>query len=220
MIYQNHDIEKEMAHADLEREAIEDFYEEYRLKYARRLEGWQEVIDMYVEQELQKIEEEKQYKEQKYRQQKEKEMQTMLRVMTAGRELPQASAETETKQIDVVTSMVAGVSRSRVTTVTGSMSTSTMLVSSTHIAPTPSVVESRVMVTSPNNVHQREPSRMDALRAAAGLRRSIEPTSHFQVAVTTTSAVVSGLTLEEPENSLSSMPVPHDAAVHCVRVRV
>ena len=35
--------------------------------------------------------------------------------------------------------------------VTGSMGTSTMLVSSTHIAPTPSVVESRVMVTSPND---------------------------------------------------------------------
>ena len=49
MIYRNHDIEKEMAHNDLEKEAIEDFYEEYRLKYARKLEGWQEVIDMYAE---------------------------------------------------------------------------------------------------------------------------------------------------------------------------
>ena len=201
IIYQNHDIEKEMAHTDLEREAIEDFYEEYRLKYARKLGGWQEVIDMYAEQELQKIEEEKQYKEWMYKQQKEKEMQTMLRVMTAGRGLPLDSAETETKHLDVVTSIVAGVSQSRVTTVTGSMSTSTMLVSSTHIAPTPSVVESRVMVTSPNDVQQREQSRMDALRAAAGLRRSIEPTSHSQVAVTTTSAVVSGLGLEETENS-------------------
>ena len=44
----------------------------------RKLEGWQEVIDMYAEQELQKIEEEKQYKEQLYKQQKEKEMQAML----------------------------------------------------------------------------------------------------------------------------------------------
>lgn len=43
-----------MAHNDLEREAIEDFYEEYRLKYAQMLEGWQEVVDMYSEQELQK----------------------------------------------------------------------------------------------------------------------------------------------------------------------
>ena len=29
MIYKNQEIEKEMAHTDLEREAIEDFYEEY-----------------------------------------------------------------------------------------------------------------------------------------------------------------------------------------------
>ena len=87
------------------------------------------------------------------------------------------------------------------------MGTSTMLVSSTHIAPTPSVVESRVMVTSPDDIQQREQSRMDVLRAAAGLRRSIGPTSHSQVAVTTTSAVVSGLALEETENSLSSSQI-------------
>ena len=37
MIYKNCDIEKEMAHTDLEREAIEDFYEEYRLNM---LENW------------------------------------------------------------------------------------------------------------------------------------------------------------------------------------
>ena len=29
---------------NLEREAIDDFYEEYQNKYARKLEGWQEVI--------------------------------------------------------------------------------------------------------------------------------------------------------------------------------
>ena len=39
MIYKNQEIEKEMAQNDLEREAIEDFYEEYRIKYARKLEG-------------------------------------------------------------------------------------------------------------------------------------------------------------------------------------
>ena len=49
---------------------------------------------------------------------------------------------------------------------------------------------------------------MDALRAAASLRRSIEPTSHSQVTVTTTSAVVSGLALEETETSLSSSQIP------------
>ena len=49
---------------------------------------------------------------------------------------------------------------------------------------------------------------MDALRAAAGLRRSIEPTSHSQVTVTTTSAIVSGLALEETETFLSSSQIP------------
>ena len=49
MIYKNWDIEKEMAQNDWDREAIEYFYEEYWLKYAKNLEGWQEVIDMYAE---------------------------------------------------------------------------------------------------------------------------------------------------------------------------
>ena len=40
-----------MAHNNLENEAVEKFYEEYRLKYARKLESWQEIIDMYAEQE-------------------------------------------------------------------------------------------------------------------------------------------------------------------------
>ena len=52
-----------MAQYDLEYQAADDFYEEYKNKCTRKLEGWQEVIDMYAEQELQKIEEEKQYKE-------------------------------------------------------------------------------------------------------------------------------------------------------------
>ena len=52
MIYRNQVIEKEMAQNDLEREAIDDFYEEYQNKYTRKLEGWKDVIDMYVEQEL------------------------------------------------------------------------------------------------------------------------------------------------------------------------
>ena len=52
-----------MAQNGLEKQAIDDLYEEYKNKYTRKLEGWQEVIDMYAEQELQKIEEEKQYKE-------------------------------------------------------------------------------------------------------------------------------------------------------------
>ena len=57
-----------MAHNDLEKPAIEDFYEEYRIKYSQKLKGWQEIIDLYAEQELQTIEVEKQCKEQQYRQ--------------------------------------------------------------------------------------------------------------------------------------------------------
>ena len=78
MIYQNRAIEQEIAQNELERQAIDDFYEEYKNKYSRKLEGWQEIIDLYAEQELQKIEEEKQYKEQQYKQQKEREKQKAL----------------------------------------------------------------------------------------------------------------------------------------------
>ena len=57
----------------MERQAIDHFYEEYKCKYTRKLEDWQEVIDMYADQELQKIEEEKRYKERQYLQQQERE---------------------------------------------------------------------------------------------------------------------------------------------------
>ena len=80
MVYRNQEIEKGMAHTDLEREAIDEFYEEYRNKYAGKLEGWQDVIDIYAEQELQKIGEKKQYKEQQYKQSREKKRQRALRV--------------------------------------------------------------------------------------------------------------------------------------------
>ena len=42
-----------MAQNELEKKAIDDFYEEYKNKYTRKLEGWKEVIDLYTEQELQ-----------------------------------------------------------------------------------------------------------------------------------------------------------------------
>ena len=63
---------------ELEKQAIDDFYEEYKNKYTRKLKGWQEVTDLYAEQELQKIEE-KQYRGQQYRQHKEREKQNTLR---------------------------------------------------------------------------------------------------------------------------------------------
>ena len=69
------------------------------------------------------------------------------------------------------------------------------------MVPTPSIVESRATITSPEVIQQREQSRVNAIRAAASLRRTTEPMSPSQVTVTSTSAVVSGLALKEPEES-------------------
>ena len=62
MIFQNWNKEKEPAQNDLEREGIDEFYEGYHAKYAAKLLSWQDVIDMYRDQELQKIQEEKEMK--------------------------------------------------------------------------------------------------------------------------------------------------------------
>ena len=51
-IFQNWNKEKELAQNDLEREGIDDFYEGYCAKYAAKLLSWQDVIDMYCDQEL------------------------------------------------------------------------------------------------------------------------------------------------------------------------
>ena len=104
-----------MARNNLAKEAIEDFYEEYRLKYARKLESWQEVIDMYAEQELQKGEEEKQYREQKNKQQKEKP--TMLEVTAGQRKLFSTGAEAEIKIMDHVTSVFSSLPSTRATAI-------------------------------------------------------------------------------------------------------
>ena len=66
MIFQNWQKEKELAQNELEKEGIDDFYEEYRTKYAAKLLSWQDVIDIYGEQQLQKIKEEKEMKEKVY----------------------------------------------------------------------------------------------------------------------------------------------------------
>ena len=57
MIFQNWNKEKELAQNDLEREGIDEFYKGYCAKYAAKLLSWQDVIDMYHGQELQKIQE-------------------------------------------------------------------------------------------------------------------------------------------------------------------
>ena len=76
------------------------------------------------------------------------------------------------------------------------------------MVPSPSIVESRATITSPEVIQQREQSRVNALRAATSLRRTTEPMSSSQVTVTTTAMVVSGLALEEPEESLLSRQIP------------
>ena len=147
-----------MVHTDLEREAIEDFYDKYHLKYVKKLDGWQEVIDMYAEQALQKIEEEKQYKEQRYKQQKEREKQAMLRAAAGQKELPLDSAETKIEGLDTVTltSMPSSVPSTRVTIVSSITGASTQHVLSTHVVPTPSIVESRLTTESIGVSSQRE----------------------------------------------------------------
>ena len=210
MIYKNRDIEKEMVHTDLEREVIEDFYDKYHLKYVKKLDGWLEVIDMYAEQELQKIEEEKQYKEQRYKPQKEREKQAMLRAAAGQKELCLDSAETEIEGLDTVTLtyMPSSVPSTRVTIVSSITGASTQLVLSTHVVSTTSIVESRLTTESIGVSSQRELGRMDALRAAASLRGTTRPMRPSQVTVTTASAVVSGLTLEETEDPFPSTQVP------------
>ena len=59
--------------------------------------------------------------------------------------------------------MPSGVPSMRVTTVSSITGASTQLVSSTHVVPTPSIVESRITTESIDVSSQREPSRMNAL---------------------------------------------------------
>ena len=109
-VYHNWNIEKELAETDLERQTVDEFYEEDKKKYTRKLEGWQEVIDMYADQELQKIEEQK-YKERQYLQQRERERNITLN--PKGREsvsFPKDQEETQVKAVTTGSSIVAPVS--------------------------------------------------------------------------------------------------------------
>ena len=151
LIYQNLEIEKDMACNNLEKEAIEEFYDEYRLKYVKQLESSQEVCDMYVEQE-----EEIQYREQKNKLQKERT--TMLKVTASQREFLLTGAETEIKQTDNVTSVFGSLPSTRATAISVPTGAVTHLVSSTCMVPSPSIVESRATITSPEDIQQREQS--------------------------------------------------------------
>ena len=133
----------------------------------------------------------------------------MLRDAAGQKELPLDSAEREIKGLDTVTlmSMPSSVPSTRVTTLSSITGASTQLVSSTRVAPTPSIVESRLTIESVGVSSQREQGRIDALGAAASLRGTTRPKRTSQVTVTTTSAVVSGLTLEETEDPFPSRQV-------------
>ena len=111
---------------------------------------------MYAEQELQKIEEEKQYKEQRYRQQREMEKQRILKSSTGAEKVFLVGAETELKSVDTVVSMTISTPGVSVPFITHGTGAHTQLVSSTNIAPTPCVVESQVTSTQPNLIQQRE----------------------------------------------------------------
>ena len=180
LIYWNLDIEKKMAWNDLEKEAIDEFYEEYRFKYVRKLESWQEVIDMYAEQGLQKAEEDRQNWEKENKQQKART--TMLKVTASQKELSVAEVETEIK--DYVALVFDSLPSTRATAISVPTAAVTHLVLSTHMVPSPSIVESRAMITSPEVIQQREQSRVKALRAAASLRWITGPVSSSQVTVT------------------------------------
>ena len=96
----------------MERQLVDEFYEEYKKKYTRKLEGWQEVIDMCADQELQKIEEEQKYKERKYLQQKERERNcyTQPQREKVPVSFPKDQEETQVKAINTGNSTVASVS--------------------------------------------------------------------------------------------------------------
>ena len=135
---------------------------------------------------------------------------------TAGqRELFSMGAETEMKKMDHVVSVFGSSPSTRTTAISASTGAVTQLVSSTRFVPTPSIVENRATITSPEVIQQREQSRVNASRAAASLRRTTEPMSPSQVTVTTTSAVVSGLALEESEESSSLRQIPVSLIALC-----
>ena len=148
MIYQNQAFEQEMAQNEIEKQVIDDFYEEYKNKYFRKLEGWQEIIDLYSEQETQKIEEEKQYKEQEYKQQKEREKQKAVRKTRIPEVVPPASGETRLK--GVCDNVLVETSKTSVTlpVITGGKGAQTQTVSSTGITCTHTVRDNQVVDSS------------------------------------------------------------------------
>ena len=128
-IFQNWDKEKELAQNDLEREGIDEFYEGFHAKYAAKLLGWQDVIDMYHDQELQKIQEEKEMKEKAYYDQNSRERKKSTVEPTLSR--PTESEQTRLKGPVIMDSSGSSVphihTEMRTVSSTGTVSTPTTL---------------------------------------------------------------------------------------------
>ena len=146
MIFQNWNKEKELVQNDLERERIDQFYKGYHAKYAAKLLSWQDVIDMYCDQELQKIQEEKEMKEKAYYDQKSRER----KKSTVE---PTLSGPTESEQTRLKGTVITEPSRSSVPHI----HTETRTVSSAGTVSMPTTHRSQYEVSSTKSLtRQRE----------------------------------------------------------------
>ena len=148
------------------------FMKSIKNKDTRKLECWQEVIDMYAEQEFQKIEEEKQYKEQQYRQQKEMERQNALRKARTQETVSRSSEETKLKDVGVNVTVRSSETSVTLSVITSGKGAQTQTVSSTGIAPTPSIRDSQVVDTSGDVAWQREQGRLDCIKNCSHFKRN------------------------------------------------
>ena len=145
-IFQNWNKEKELAQNDLEREGIDEFYEGYHAKYAAKLLSWQDVIDMYHDQELQKIQEEKEMKEKAYYDQNSRERKKSTVEPTLSR--PTESEQTRLKGPVIMDSSGSSVS---------DIYTETRMVSSTGTVSMPTTHRSQYGASSTKSLtRQRE----------------------------------------------------------------
>ena len=164
MIFQNWQKEKELAQNELEKEGIDDFYEEYRTKYAAKLLSWQDVIDMYGEQELQKIKEEKEMKEKVYYETRNKERlkQPIMPNSVVG---PSDPAQTSVKEFE---------STRPPTSYVPCIHTETRTVSSSGTVTTPTTLRSQSEIPDSLSIaRQRELSQQEALETAAQFCRTV-----------------------------------------------
>ena len=205
-IFQNWNKEKELAQNDLEREGIDDFYEGYHAKYAAKLLSWQDVIDMYHDQELQKIQEEKEMKEKAYYDQNSRERKKSTVEPTLSR--PTESEQTRLKGAVITDSLGSSVP---------CIHTETRMVSSTGTVSMPTTHRNQYGASTTTSLtRQRELSQEDALQTAAAFRRTIGlevsrssegPVARPSVAPTSVVSPGQGGSMEEEEGEDRSIPI-------------